>query len=254
LRSQHAGFDGDLSVGAHAGSTCIWALIASYVGPQDGEDFGIAVRYIAGYGDRSIAEHAFALLMSAPRGLSQMDREMRSGTWSAFEGEELRGKTLGIVGTGAVGAELCRIAAGFGMNCIAWNRSSVVSSLSCKEVPLKQVFRDADAVSLHIAFSDTMNKMVGAPFLQLMKPGAILVNTARGSVVDDVALVEALKTGPLGHAALDVYTVEPLKSGSPLRSMQNDTLSAHAAWKTPDAEDRLMERGLEILQDDIASL
>ena len=179
---------------------------------------------------------------------------MRSGTWSAFEGEELRGKTLGIVGTGAVGAELCRIAAGFGMNCIAWNRSSVVSSLSCKEVPLKQVFRDADAVSLHIAFSDTMNKMVGAPFLQLMKPGAILVNTARGSVVDDVALVEALKTGPLGHAALDVYTVEPLKSGSPLRSMQNDTLSAHAAWKTPDAEDRLMERGLEILQDDIASL
>lgn len=99
-----------------------------------------------------------------------------------------------------------------------------------------------------------MNKMLGAPFLQLMKPGAILVNTARGSVVDDVALVEALKTGPLGHAALDVYTVEPLKSGSPLRSMQNDTLSAHAAWKTPDAEDRLMERGLEILQDDIASL
>ena len=94
------------------------------------------MRYIAGYGDRSIAEHAFALLMSAPRGLSQMHREMRSGTWSAFEGEELRGKTLGIVGTGAVGAELCRIAAGFGMNCIAWNRSSVVSSLSCKEVPL----------------------------------------------------------------------------------------------------------------------
>ena len=108
-----------------------------------------------------IAEHAFALLMSAPRGLSQMDREMRSGTWSAFEGEELRGKTLGIVGTGAVGAELCRIAAGFGMNCIAWNRSAALSHrFLAKEVPLKQVFRDADAVSLHIAFSDTMNKMV----------------------------------------------------------------------------------------------
>ena len=84
--------------------------------------------------------------------LSQIDREMKSGTWSAFKGEELCGKTLGIVGTGAVGAELCRIAAGFGMNCIAWNRSSVASSLSCKEVPLKQVFRDADALSLHIAF------------------------------------------------------------------------------------------------------
>ena len=228
--------------------------VASYVDPQDGEDFGIAVRYIAGYGDRSIAEHAFALLMSAARGLSQMDREMRSGTWSAFEGVELRGKTLGIVGTGAVGAELCRIAAGFGMNCIAWNRSGVDSSLPCKEVPLEQVFRDADAVSLHIAFSDTTNKMIGAPFLQSMKPGAILVNTARGGVVDDAALVEALKNGPLGHAALDVYTVEPLEDESPLRSMQNVTLSAHAAWKTPDAADRLMRRGLEILKDDIASL
>ncbi|MED6311486.1 MAG: NAD(P)-dependent oxidoreductase, partial [Pseudomonadota bacterium] len=145
---------------------------------------------------------------------------MRSGAWPAFEGVELRGKTLGIVGTGAVGAELCRSAAGFGMNCIAWNRSGGASSLPCKEVPHKQVFRDADALSLHIAFSDTTNKMIGAPFLQSMKPGAILVNTTRGGLVDDVALVEALKTGPLGHAALDVYTVEPLKSGSPLRSAE----------------------------------
>ncbi|MEC7657228.1 MAG: NAD(P)-dependent oxidoreductase, partial [Pseudomonadota bacterium] len=94
------------------------------------------------------------------------------------------------------------------------------SSLPCKKVPLKQVFRDADALSLHIAFSDTTNKMIGAPFLQSMKPGAILVNTTRGGLVDDVALVEALKTGPLGHAALDVYTVEPLESGSPLRSAE----------------------------------
>ena len=103
--------------------------------------------------------------MLGPRGLSQIDREMRSGTWSAFEGAELRGSTHGIVGTGAVGAELCRIAAGFGMHCIAWNRSGAASSLPCKGVPLKQVFRDADAVSLHIAFSDTTNKMIGAPFL-----------------------------------------------------------------------------------------
>ena len=169
--------------------------IASYVDPQDGEDFGIAVRYIAGYGDRSIAEHAFALLMSAARKLSQMDREMKSGTWSAFEGAELRGKTLGIVGTGAVGAELCRSAAGFGMNCIAWNRSGGASSLPCKEVPLKQVFRDADAVSLHNAFSDTTNKMIFAPFLQSMKPGANLVNTARGSVVDDLALSRHSRRG-----------------------------------------------------------
>ncbi|MED6310449.1 MAG: NAD(P)-dependent oxidoreductase, partial [Pseudomonadota bacterium] len=105
-----------------------------------------------------------------------------------------------------------------------------------------------------IAFSDTKNEMIGTPFLQSLKLGAILVSTARGSVVDDVALVEVLKTGPLGHAALDVYTVEPLESESPLRSMQNVTLSAHAAWETPDAADRLMKRGLEILQDDIASL
>jgi len=228
--------------------------VANYVDPAAGGALGIAVRNVAGYGDRSIAEHAFALLMAGARGLAQMDREIRGGTWRSFEGIELAGKTLGIVGTGAVGAELCRMASGFGMNCLAWNRSGVEPALPCREVPLEQLFREADAISLHIAYAEETHEMIGAPLLQSVKPGAILVNTARGGLVDDAALVTALTDGPLGHAALDVFTEEPLDAGSPFCRLENVTLAAHAAWKTPDAADRLMRRGLEILRDDIQAL
>jgi D-3-phosphoglycerate dehydrogenase len=228
--------------------------VANYVDPAVGNTLGIAVRNVAGYGDRSIAEHAFALLMAGARGLAQMDREIRGGVWHSFEGIELAGKTLGIVGTGAVGAELCRIANGFGMNCLAWNRSGIDPALPCREVPLEQLFRDADAISLHIAYVKETHEMIGAQLLQSVKPGAILVNTARGSVVDNAALTTALTGGPLGHAALDVFTEEPLDASSTLCQLQNVTLTAHAAWKTPDAADRLMRRGLKILQDDIQTL
>lgn len=228
--------------------------VANYVDPSAGEALGIAVRNVAGYGDRSIAEHAFALLLAGARGLARMDREIRANRWQAFEGIELAGKTLGIVGTGAVGAELCRMANGFGMTCLAWNRSGVDPALPCREVPLDELFRAADAISLHIAYAEETHQMISASLLQSVKPGALLVNTARGGVVDETALVAALLNGPLGHAALDVYTEEPLQTGSPLRSLENVTLSAHAAWKTPDAADRLMRRGLEILQADIAAL
>ena len=228
--------------------------VETYVNPQDGADLGIAVRNIAGYGDRSIAEHAFALLTAGARGVARMDREIRANTWHAFEGMELSGKTLGIVGTGAVGAELSRMASAFGMEVIAWNRSGVAPDLPCRAVPLDRLFREADAISLHIAYSEDTHQMIDADLLQSVKPGAILVNTARGGVVDDAAMVAALQDGPLGHAALDVYTEEPLEAGSPLRGLKNVTLTAHAAWKTPDAADRLMRRGLEILQADIASM
>ena len=228
--------------------------IANYVDPAAGNALGIAVRNVAGYGDRSIAEHAFALLMAGARGLAQMDREIRGGIWCSFEGIELAGKTLGIVGTGAVGTELCRMANGFGMNCLAWNRSGVDATLPCREVTLEQLFRDADAISLHIAYAVETHEMISAPLLQSVKPGAILVNTARGGVVDDAALVTALTDGPLGHAALDVFTEEPLDADATLCQLENVTLAAHAAWKTPDAADRLMRRGLAILQDDIQAL
>lgn len=227
--------------------------VANYVDPAAGEALGIKVRHIAGYGDRSIAEHAFSLLMAAARGVGQMDREIRSGTWQSFEGIELAGKTLGVVGTGAVGAEVIRIANAFGMQCIAWNRSGVDPSLPCQEAPLEALFQQADAVSLHIAYAEETHEMIGAPLLNAMKPGAILVNTARGGVVDESALISALTGGPLRHAALDVFAEEPLSTASPLIGLENVTLSAHAAWKTPDAADRLMRRGLEILQADIAA-
>ena len=225
--------------------------VTNYVDPAAGEMLGIKVRHITGYGDRSIAEHAFALLLAAARGIGQMDREVRSGIWQSFEGVELAGKTLGVVGTGAVGSELIRIADVFGLNCLAWNRSGVDPSLPCREVKLEEIFHEADAVSLHIAHTGETHEMVDDSLLNSMKSGAILVNTARGGVVKENALIRALTHGPLGHAALDVFNEEPLDAASPLAELENVTLSAHAAWKTPDAAERLMRRGLEILQSDL---
>ena len=146
--------------------------VANYVDPAAGEALGIKVRHIARYGDRSIAEHAFSLLMAAARGLGQMDREIRSGTWQAFEGIELAGKTLGVVGAGAVGSELIRIANAFGMSCLAWNRSGVDPSLPCRETSLEDLFQQADAVSLHIAYADETHEMIDAPLLNAMKSGS----------------------------------------------------------------------------------
>ena len=226
--------------------------VGNYVDRAAGEALGINVHHISGYGDRSIAEHAFALLLAAARGLGQMDREIRSGTWQSFEGVELAGKVLGVVGTGAVGSELIRIADAFGLTCLAWNRSGVAPSLPCRETTLKELFREADAISIHIAYATETHEMIGASLLNSVKPGAILVNTARGGVMDEVALISALTDGPLRHAALDVFTEEPLGMASALIGMENVTLSSHAAWKTPDASDRLMKRGLGILQSDLA--
>jgi D-3-phosphoglycerate dehydrogenase len=227
---------------------------SNYVDEAAAAEFGIMVRVIKNYGDRSIAEAAFALLLAGARDLGRMDRDLRAGVWESREGVELEGKTLGIVGTGGVGGELARMAHGFGMQVIAWNRSGVDPALPCREVALDDLFGTADAISLHVAYAAETSEMIGAELLSTVKPGAILVNTARGGIVDEAALVAALRTGPLGHAALDVYTEEPLPADSPFRDLPNVTLAAHAAWKTPEAADRLMRRGLEILQADLREL
>ena len=153
-----------------------------------------------------------------------------------------------------MGSELCRLARGFGMNCIAWNRGGVNPSLPYRVMQLPQLFQEADVIFLHIACAKETHKMIGSHLLKSVKTGAILVNTARGKIIEDIALIDALTYGPLGHAALDVFTEEPIHVTSPLCKLENVTLSAHAAWKTPDATDRLMRLGLEILRNDLNTL
>jgi D-3-phosphoglycerate dehydrogenase len=227
---------------------------ASFIDVEAAERQGVTVRTYGGYGDQSVAEHALTLMLAAGRGLCEMDREIRTGTFNAKNGIEFAGKTLGVVGTGGIGRAMIRLGAGIGMKVIAWNRSGVPGDLPCEEVALGHLMRTADVVSLHLLLNDGTRGFIGRDQFAHMKPGAILVNTARGAVVDEAALVEAVREGRIAHAALDVYEQEPLPAGHPLTELDNVTLSAHAAFATDAASERLLRFALEILKEEMSAI
>jgi D-3-phosphoglycerate dehydrogenase len=223
---------------------------ASYIDLAAAERLGIRVRAYGGYGDQSVAEHALALMLAAARQLTAMDRGIRGGRWETLNGIELAGRTLGVIGTGGIGKAMIRLGAGIGMRVVAWNRSGVPADLPCEAVALEALLAGADVVSLHLVLNDQTRGFLDAGRIGLMKPGAIFVNTARGAIVDEPALVAALEAGRIGHAALDVFTEEPLPAGHPLTRLDNVTLSAHAAFATREASERLLRMALEILAEE----
>jgi D-3-phosphoglycerate dehydrogenase len=227
---------------------------SSYIDMEAAGRRGIVVRNTNGYGDRSVAEHAFALMLAAARNLPAMDRGVRGGVWAKLGGIELSGKTLGVVGLGATGREMARLASSFGMRVIGWSRGGVPAGLDCEAVALDDLLARADVVSLHLAATPGTRGLIDRRRLALMQPGAILVNTARGALIDEQALVAALRAGRPGHAALDVFADEPLTRDHPLAGLPNVTLSAHAAWQTSEALTRLLRTGLETLRDELAKL
>lgn len=227
---------------------------SSYVDLDAARRLDIRVRTIRGYGDRTVAEHAFALLLMAARDGARMDREIRAGVWAPREGMELRGRTLGLLGLGGVGQEMARIARGFGMRVIAWSRSGVPPGLDVELMDLDAILGAADAVSLHLALTPETRGFLDATRIARMKRGAILVNTARGAIVDEVALVAALRSRHLAHAALDVFTTEPLPNGHPFASLDNVTLTAHAGWKSEASARRLLKIAIDILEEDERAL
>ena len=217
----------------------------SYMDPEGLAGLGITVHTIKGYGDIAVAEHAVALMWAAARGLARMDGGMRAGQWLRTEGMQLTGKTIGLVGFGGIAAEVARIARGSGMRVLAWNRTPRTAE-GVEFVPLERLLADSHVVSLHLLLTDETRGFLDAARLALMRPGAILVNTARGAVVDEAALVAALRGGALGHAALDVFDIEPLPPGHVLTTVPNVTLSAHSAFRTSEASQTLVRRALDI--------
>ena len=211
----------------------------SYMNPEELAELGIAVHLIKGYGDTAVAEAAIALMWAAARGIAQMDREMRAGTWLRDDGTQLTGKTLGLIGFGGIATEVARIALGSGLRVIAWNRSPKRHP-GVEFVELDELLTESDVVSIHLLLNDETRGLVSRACIEAMKPGAILVNTARGALVDEDAMIEALRTGHLRHAGLDVFNVEPLPADHPLTRLPNVTLSAHSAFRTPEASENLM--------------
>jgi len=211
----------------------------SYMNPEELAELGIEVHLIKGYGDTAVAECAIALMWSAARGISAMDREMRAGNWLREDGMQLTDKTLGLIGFGGIAAEVARIALGSGMRVIAWNRSSKKYP-GVEFVDLDALLAESHVVSLHLLLNDETRGFITRERIAAMRPGVILVNTARGAVVDEAAMIDALKSGHIRHAGLDVYNIEPLPANHPLTKLPNVTLSAHSAFRTPEASENLM--------------
>ncbi|MCJ2073357.1 3-phosphoglycerate dehydrogenase [Methylobacterium sp. J-030] len=217
----------------------------SYMDPEALQaERGVAVHTIKGYGDTAVAECAFALMWAAARGLAEMDRAMRAGSWLRSEGMQLTGKTVGLVGFGGIAAEMARLCAGIGMRVLAWNRTPRTHP-GVAFVPLERLLAESDVVSLHLLLTDATRGFLSAARIAAMKPGTILINTARGAVIDEPALIEALRTGAIAQAGLDVFTIEPLPADHPLARLPNVTLSAHSAFRTPEASDNLIGAALE---------
>ncbi len=217
----------------------------SYMHPEELAGLGIQVHIIKGYGDTAVAEHTIALMWAAARGLARMDRGMRQGEWLRTEGMELTGKTIGLIGFGGIGAEVARIAAGSGMRVLAWNRTPK-SAPAVSFVPLETLLAESHVVSLHLLLIDETRGFLDSARIARLRPGAILVNTARAALVDEQAMLEALEAGKIGHAALDVFASEPLPADHPLTRLENVTLSAHSGFRTPEASEKLIRSGLDI--------
>lgn len=220
---------------------------ASYMNVAELEGIGVRVHTIKGYGDTAVAEQTIALMFACARDLARMDRDIRCGTWAPREGVQLQGKTLGIIGFGGIGAEVARIARGIGMDVIAWNRTPR-SDAGVKMADLDTVLATSDVVSLNLTLSEETRGFIDARRIAQMKKGVILVNTARGALIDENALLDALKSRHIRQAGFDVFHNEPLKADNPLAKLDNVTLSAHAAFRTLEASMTLLRRAIDIVK------
>ena len=217
---------------------------------------GIVVTTSGSANAAAVAEYTFGLLLGLHRMVPAADARMRTGAWSrnALIGPELEGKTLGILGLGSIGKRVARQALGFRMRVISYdpNVPAPPPDLDVTMMPLEKVLAESDFVSLHPRLNSGNFHMIDAAALGKMKKTACLINTARGELVDELALIEALKAGRIASAALDVFEKEPHPADSPLRQMQNVLLSPHVAGQTHEALVRIAIWGAEQILDELA--
>ena len=192
-----------------------------------------------GEGGASTAELAWTLLLAAARDLTNAERGVRAGRWheGVRLGVVLEGRTLGVVGLGRLGSRIAGYGKAFGMNVIAWSQNLTkerAEECGARYVSKEELFAAADFISIHVVLSDRTRGLVGAQDFARMKPTAILVNSSRGPIVDEAALIEAIKSRKIAHAALDVYSREPLPGDHPLRSMEHVTLAPHLGYVNTD--------------------
>jgi phosphoglycerate dehydrogenase-like enzyme len=199
-------------------------------------DLGIAVTATS-YESTPTIEFAWSLIMAVMRGLDREAASLKAGGWQAGLGSNLRGKNLGVVGLGNIGSEVARIGVAFGMKVIAWSQNLTqekASAAGAAFVDKQTLFREADLVTVHLVLSRRTRGLIGASEFALMKPTARFVNTSRGPIVDESALIDALRTRRIAGAALDVFDVEPLPAYHPFRKLDNVLATPHIGYVTED--------------------
>jgi glycerate dehydrogenase len=217
---------------------------------------GVAVTNVPAYSTDSVAQLAFALLLALAHHAEEHSRLVREGRWAASPDfswhhhplVELAGKTMGVAGYGAIGRRAAALARAFGMKVLASTRTPRPPEEGVTFVPLDELFLASDVVSLHCPLTPATAKMVDARTLALMKPGAFLINTARGGLVDEQALADALNEGRVAGAGVDVLAQEPPRHGSPLLTARNCVITPHIGWATHQARSRLMAEAVENLR------
>lgn len=212
------------------------------------KEHGVLVSNIPGKTAPVVAEHSFALMWAIAKQVTWYMDSMRAGLWTKMDGMFLAGKTVGIIGTGNIGAEMARLCRAVGMDVIAWTfnpSEERAAALGVEFVELNELLARSDVISIHVQQTPESYHMIGEPQLAMMKAGALLVNVARGPIVDEVALVNALNSGHLGGAALDVFEEEPLPENHPLLDCEHAILTPHIADMTPEGLDLLNQGVVE---------
>lgn len=228
----------------------LWGTGTDHVDLGAAKRHGVVVTNTPGVSAVAMAEHTLALMLAVARDIPRIDFKTKRGAWPRGFVTQLHGKTLGVVGLGAIGLQTARIAKGIGMRVIAWTRRPAgkpLDELGVELVDLDDLYRDSDVVSLHVRLTPETAGMVGQREFGLMKDSAILVNTARGAVADEQALIEALTTKRIRAAGLDVFDQEPIPEGHPLTALPNVVMTPHSGGVTAEA----LEAGLQMAVDNV---
>ncbi len=228
----------------------MWGTGTDHVDLGAAERLGITVTNTPGVSAYAMAEHTLALMLAVARNIPQIDAATKKGDWPRGFITQLHGKTLGIIGLGAIGRQTARIARGIGMKVIAWTMhpsEKLAKELGVELVELDDLYRTSDVVSLHLRLSPDTTGFLGAREFGLMKPTAIFINTARGAITDEKALVEVLEKKKIAAAGLDVFQTEPLPKDHPLMRLSNVVITPHSGGVTKEA----LEAGLQLSIDNV---
>jgi D-3-phosphoglycerate dehydrogenase len=221
----------------------IWATTCHYADLKAAKENGVLVTHVPGYATESVAEYAIALLLAAVRKVTIADKAVREGKFDyrPFGGRELAGKTLGLIGTGAIGCRVAEIARALKMEVVGYDKYPNLKragEIGFKYADLDSLLKQSDVVSIHVTLNPETEKMIGKKEVAMMKTGAVIINTSQGKVIDEKAMHEALESGKLCCAGLDVFEQEPSPKSNPLFALENTVLSPHIGFNTGEAEIR----------------